>query len=295
MSEVKTTKGRESRLCKVCGKVFYPTSMQIKRGGGIYCSVKCYAKSREGKGQVKKVEYVCKNCGRLFLDSPSRNRIFCSSKCHGEWNTKNMSGTNSPSWKGGKMIRRICEKCGAEFLAIPSSVRKGYGRFCSQACWFEYKKTHPYKITLSKEGRESLRICGKINSMDRVYPMVDTKPERIFVGFYQELCIGERVEDTRKQTFFLGRVNPDFIIRDMQLAIFVNGDYWHSPLLRPTLGETQRVDFQIKECKKHRWKALIIWESDLLRKDAKQFVTLALKKEGVMLEKHNEGGEDGET
>ena len=285
MAEVKAINGGEVRLCKTCGKEFYPTAQQIKRGGGIYCSIKCSAKSRERKGQVKKAEYVCKNCGRHFLDYPNHNRTFCNSTCQGEWYAKNKSGRNSPSWRGGKTVRRICEVCGSEFLVYPIEVKNGNGRFCSQACWFEYKKTHPYKITLSKEGRESLRICGKINSMDRVYPMVDTKPERIFIGFYQELCIGERVEDTRKQTFFLGRVNPDFIIRDMHLAIFVNGDYWHSPLLRPTLGETQRVDFQIAECKKHKWKALIIWESDLLRGDAKQFVTLALKKEGVLLEK----------
>lgn len=113
-------------------------------------------------------------------------------------------------------------------------------------------------------------------------PKSNTKPERIFIGFYKKFGLENQVVDTRSNSFRIGRLNPDFIIRDMKKAIFVNGDYWHSPLLKYNVRETQRVDCQIKECKKHKWKAIILWESDLKREDAEVFVLLQLKKEGIL-------------
>ncbi len=40
---------RTSRLCRVCGSEFYPSSGQIKAGTGIYCSKKCYGKAIRNK------------------------------------------------------------------------------------------------------------------------------------------------------------------------------------------------------------------------------------------------------
>jgi G:T-mismatch repair DNA endonuclease (very short patch repair protein) len=65
-------------------------------------------------------------------------------------------------------------------------------------------------------------------------------------------------------------------------AIFINGNYWHDPLHRQNIRRTQRPDYQIETCKKHRWVPLLIWESDLKREDAEAFVLATLKKEGVI-------------
>ena len=89
-------------------------------------------------------------------------------------------------------------------------------------------------------------------------------------------------EYTGNGSFRVGRVNPDFIIKDKRVAIFINGDYWHSALLRPNLKYTNRPENQIAECKRHKWKAAIIWEADLRREDAEAFVLSVLKKEGVI-------------
>lgn len=83
-------------------------------------------------------------------------------------------------------------------------------------------------------------------------------------------------------SLWIGRLNPDFVIRNKKIAIFINGDYWHSPLLRYNIRDTQQVDFQIAECKKRKWKAIILWEADLRRKDADAFVLFVLKKEKVI-------------
>lgn len=130
----------------------------------------------------------------------------------------------------------------------------------------------------SEETKEKLREARK----KQRFPMKDTKPELIFIDFYNKFDIADRVKDTRDNSFHIGRLNPDFIIRDMRIAIFVNGDYWHSALLRPRLRDTNRPEVQVKVCKKHKWKAIILWESDLLREDAKEFVFNILHEYGVI-------------
>lgn len=130
----------------------------------------------------------------------------------------------------------------------------------------------------TKETKEKLREARK----KQRFPRKDTKIEKIFKHFCTLFEIDNRVEDTSDNSFHVGSLNPDFIIRDMRIAIFVNGDYWHSPLLRYKTRGTQRVDYQIKECKKHKWKAITFWESDLLREDAKEFVFNVLHEYGVV-------------
>lgn len=39
---------------------------------------------------------------------------------------------------------RTCEQCGGEFLAKPSFVRKGQGRFCSRSCAVGFKNSKPW-------------------------------------------------------------------------------------------------------------------------------------------------------
>lgn len=215
---------------------------------------------------------LCKTCGNEFCPTAQQIKrgdgIYCSPKCWGKVQRV-------------EKVKFICRNCGGVFFDYPS--QKGRRFCCNRTCREQYRQKHPHII--SEEGREILRATGRENVKYRhefLNTNTHTKPEGIFIDFYKELSIAERVEDTHNYSFFIGRLNPDFIIRDMQVAIFINGDYWHSPLLRPKLKETQRFDFQIAECKKHRWKALIIWESDLLRKDAREFVSLLLKKEGVL-------------
>ena len=130
----------------------------------------------------------------------------------------------------------------------------------------------------TEEAKEKMRKAYR----HRIFPRSGTKPELIFLDLCRKFGILDRIEDTRNNSFHIGRLNPDFIIRDMRVAIFINGDYWHSPLLRPKIRETATANFQIKECRKRKWKALIIWEADLKRKDAEAFVLSVLKREGVI-------------
>jgi G:T-mismatch repair DNA endonuclease (very short patch repair protein) len=117
------------------------------------------------------------------------------------------------------------------------------------------------------------------------FPAHHTRPELQFEAIYTKNNLP--FEFTGDSKVWIGNsssgnVNPDFVGRSKgkRFAVFVNGDYWHSPLLKPQIKETQRVEYQIKQSKKHRWIPIILWETDLKREDAEAFVLSTLKREG---------------
>lgn len=125
--------------CQMCGKEFNVRPFKVKRGGGKYCSNKCYGISKSGIGNhnYKKIKKVCPVCDKVFETIPSRvlkNRgKFCSQKCMGIWRSKNITGSKVYNWRGGK-IKSHCLICGKEFLASAFEIGRGNGKFCSRKC-----------------------------------------------------------------------------------------------------------------------------------------------------------------
>lgn len=124
-------------ICPICGKEFEAKMSEIKRGGGKYCSVTCYQKSKETK-----ITQTCKHCGKEFKTSPSKIKNgggkYCSRKCRDE--SKNIK------------ITRICEICNKGFKAYPSTIKRGGGKYCSIKCKNKAQETKMTRIC---------EICGK--------------------------------------------------------------------------------------------------------------------------------------
>lgn len=74
------------------------------------------------KRTIHKQISLCKECGELIKSWPSQKRVFCSIKCHNDWQTKHppaptfskeekekrknrMLGKNNPMWCGGDSDR----------------------------------------------------------------------------------------------------------------------------------------------------------------------------------------------
>lgn len=139
-------------ICKWCNVVFYVEPNLIKSGKkGVFCSIKCRAawqseylsgeNSPTWKGGGK--EYICQWCGKTFKihgreKSRKYERKFCSRVCYTEWQLKNMQGEKSWGWKGGG-IKRTCKRCGNDFYVKRSTVKSGWGIFCSKKCAFPEK------------------------------------------------------------------------------------------------------------------------------------------------------------
>lgn len=262
-------------LCDNCGKNIERHISRVNRNEHNFCNKKCYGEwqSREQKGKNNpnfkggEKEVECETCGKIITrtlwNSNNYNHHFCCDDCLGKWLSETRTGEKSPMF--GKHLSEETKQMISEANSNPSEETRKKMRDASK------------KRFAKEEERERMREMRK----NQTFPTHHTKPELIFIDFYRLFGIANRVEDTSNNSFHIGRLNPDFIIRDMRIAIFVNGDYWHSPLLRQNIRDTQRVDYQIKICKRHKWKAVIIWESDLLREDAEQFILKKLKKRGL--------------
>jgi G:T-mismatch repair DNA endonuclease (very short patch repair protein) len=157
-------------------------------------------------------------------------------------------------------IKCICLECGREFEVRPSQKKYGRGIFCSKSC------------------------SGRYTRKRQQLPKHHTKPERIF----EKICKKNNLpfHSVADSKLWIGKnpsLNPDFAESNgKRIAVFVNGDFWHSPLLRYNMKDSQRADVQVKICKRHRWKPIIIWETDLLRKDAEAFVLYTLAKYNIL-------------
>jgi|GEM_PF-6252750 len=244
--------------CMHCGKKFVAIQSQQNRK---YCSQRCFLntirknerkekKEKEKKSNSKHL-IACAECGIIF--ESRYNAKFCSSGCYGKWLSKHNRGKNHPRFKS--TIKKVCMQCGKVFFVPPHLEKRKY---CSKQC-----------------SRKAQKI-----------PKHKTIPELIFRDMCKKYALPFRY--TGDGQLWIGRkgetqINPDFIECDgRKIAIFVNGDYWHSPLLKYDIRDSQRVDYQIKICKKYRWEAIILWETDLKRDDAEAFVLSTLKKEKVI-------------
>lgn len=196
------------KICKYCGREFIKQPGQIKQRRCIFCSKTCYSKSL-----IRRVERICKKCGKSFFVNKYRadegGGKYCCKDCSNS-DMKNVRlQEKAGNWRGGK-IKRICAFCNKEFECFPYSVRKGFGKFCSKECHFEYVKkfgkiygeNHPSwkggwfpyygpswrrisKQTIKKANYES-EISHKSGIKLDVHHII---PIRRFIEKYIELCL----------------------------------------------------------------------------------------------------------
>lgn len=122
----------------------YPS--EIKRNKNTFCSQDHYHKwisankIRSGPNsnlwRNAKVDSICKQCGKINKVYPSqinwRGTSFCDKKCQAKWHSENKSGKNSWNWI--EKIKCKCLICGKIFERQPSTIKRGYGKYCSHKC-----------------------------------------------------------------------------------------------------------------------------------------------------------------
>ena len=117
----------------------------------------------------------------------------------------------------------------------------------------------------------------KIESMPiKGIPML-TEPEAIFANICKKHNLPFKyIGNERKK----GELNPDFIHTSKRMVVEIMGDYWHSPLLNFKLKLKEHTNLNYREgyYKNHKIAPIFIWEADLKRKDAEQFVLTLLEK-----------------
>lgn len=115
------------------------------------------------KGKIKK---VCLVCNKEFMVWNSHNyRKFCSKKCVGVYNSKNIIGENHPSWKG--KIRKLCLSCNKEFEIYP--YEKDSAKFCSRKCNDIYRSKNSIGNNNPNWKEKIVKMCLVCNKDFEVY------------------------------------------------------------------------------------------------------------------------------
>ena len=257
-------KGRVNKICDQCGETY--SVIFSRKDIARFCSRKCCSKWQTGEKHPKwkgKIECICLQCGKKFKVYPSDIKQgkgkFCSKECHNE---------------AGR-IKRICKYCGKEFSVHANVViKKGHGIFCSNDCKSKWMSEN-WKGKSMSHARK-----GKKEK--------PTKPERIF----QEICERNNLDFhyVGDGQLWIGKkgkkqLNPDFIeANGKKICVEIMGAWWHSRLLNQKVREDALLPFREKHYKKFKWIPIFIWDTDLLRKDAEQFVLSELRRNRVLHE-----------
>lgn len=257
-----------------------------------------------------KIKRICEECGKEFEVFPylvkHGHGRFCSRKCQGKWQSKYRKGKEASNWQGGK-IKCICLTCGKEFMVKKAYILKKRGKYCSVKCYYIAKedktevvckqcgkkfKTYPSEIqrghgkfcSVKCSSKWQMENTDKIKKMRKGNIQKPTKPELIFEGICQKNNLDfHYVGDGQLWIGKRKKLNPDFIeANGKKICIEIMGAYWHSRLLNQKLREDALMPYREKHYKKYKWMPIFIWDTDLLRKDAEQFVLSELKKEGVI-------------
>lgn len=105
---------------------------------------------------MSKIKVKCDNCGKSIERIPYRikrsKHHFCNIKCQGEWQSKNIKGEKSPTYKGGKVKVR-CAICGKSIERAPSKVKIAKNHFCRE-CFKQERKAKKVEVRCDN--------CGKI-------------------------------------------------------------------------------------------------------------------------------------
>jgi very-short-patch-repair endonuclease len=178
------------------------------------------------EARAGQVETICEWCGKTFPVKPARLKKGWGKHCSNKCTYAARAGKNSPFWNGGKS-QLTCHQCGKVFEDY-ECYHTGELTFCCVSCKAVYYKA--------------------------IQKTSDTKIERLMKAALLESGI-----PFAAQVDLCNVTIADFFLHQDNLAIFCDGDYWHSFPERQERDKRQTGILQL-----HGIKVLRFWERDIL-------------------------------
>ena len=183
------------------------------------------------------MKFKCKNCLKEFKDYPSSNRQFCSNRCKTIAQFKNPA--NHWNWRGGKKTRN-CAVCNCKVQRKPSDM-KGKNIFCSGLCRNMYNNKNQSKRLTDIELNvlKALAKKGIQFTIQYIFP---------------KICVA------------------DFYLPKHKIAIFCDGEYWHSyPKGKP------KDKWDLEQLKKIGIKGIRLWGKQCLEEHPLKYLEQFVK------------------
>lgn len=215
-------------------------------------------------------QYICKYCGVDFVNK-NKGSKYCSQVC-----------CKADSKKGAFCI---CANCGKECYVANYKIatRKVSKVFCCWECNMDYqRKRRPTRTckncgkAFRKKCRSDARYCSvqcKLNSTENLAQLAEmrrrqairkvNKLERAGYAILDELSLQYEPQ------FIFGRYVADAYVKDLNLIVQFDGDYWHGNISRfPNLTQMQLKQKEVDARANHAaaalgYRVLRIWESDI--------------------------------
>lgn len=193
--------------CAECGRSFVLPASVVRRGRGKYCSQACYHKSREAEW----AEIVCERCGRrrrvrkIYVERGQYR--FCSEDCR-----RNRKSTLDSRTK-------VCLTCGTTFSV---SSKRDSRKHCSLECrkrryWSRCGFCVRWFKAPRRNGGKPAVYCCKGCYLKATM----SAPQQAARHALDELGVEYNIERR------VGRYYVDFLIPDIDLALEIDGEYWH--------------------------------------------------------------------
>lgn len=242
--------------------------------------------------EVFSVDNVCKQCKKETYKFFARNKLtvydFCSIECQQKYNKENNI--------------QHCPICGKNFL-YKEKKKKYYGTCGNENCIHEHKcnrnkniKNNHWRKRNDSDEIEQRRITTRLmkdKSLNRVYTPWNKGKTNVYSketidkirnatikqmqeGKIKKTKIEEKIENFLKEqnidyiySFILNRRQYDFCIKNYNILIEADGDYWHgNPKIYDVLSERQhlkQLDDKIKDriAKENGYTILRFWEKDI--------------------------------
>ena len=241
----------------------YPASLSSDRGLKMILEKETYEKFGYYPGDLKphtkkRIVVKCDDCGRIRDLRKEAYRPFCRSCAQKKVNRSREGKNNSMFGKhhSAAAKEKMRNKIKGKFKGTKHPM---------------FGKHH------TEEAKSKMRAVRK----KQKFPTHHTRPELIF----EEICERNNLDFhyVGDGQLWIGKkgkkqLNPDFIeANGKKICVEIMGAWWHSRLLNQKVREDALLPFREKHYKKFKWIPIFIWDTDLLREDAEQFVLNLLK------------------
>jgi len=209
----------------------------------------------------------------------AKRKISEGNKGKSGWNT-GRTAKDHPSVLGGSDAYWFGKKLSEEHKAKMSKAAKTEKRIkiaISHLPKNQIGENHPmYGKHHTKEAKQKMREARRGQN----FPRNKTKPELELLKIIDKHKLP--IKYVGDGSYWVGRINPDFIAVNDKLAIEVFGDYWHDPARNPNVDYLRTEEGRREYLKSLGWDLIVLWQSEM--EGGEEFILSKLNHQGLNIE-----------